>query len=83
MVRAVVAPTAPVPEESRGHGGQLRILACTDVAPTLPGYVVVPGLSYGACTIASRCWPLPCSGAYQGGLAGGRLLLLDCAFRSS
>jgi hypothetical protein len=74
--------SSPPAVPSLGHGGQLGIFARADVAPTLPGYVVVPGLSYG---LHDRFEVLAAAlvGRYQGVWAGGRLFLLDGAWKPS
>jgi hypothetical protein len=77
-VRAPAPPAATPP--ALGHAGQVGLFVRTDVAPTLPGFVVVSGVSYG---LHDR-FELQAGallGRYQGAWAGGRWFLLDGAWK--
>ena len=74
------ASTAPALIPSLGHAGQVGIFARADVAPTLPGFVLAPGLSYGLHD-RFELQAAALVGRYQGAWAGGRLFLLDGAWK--
>jgi hypothetical protein len=76
------APVAPAPPGGAplGHGGQVGIFCRADIAPTLPGFVVAPGLSYGLhdrleVQVAALL------GHYKGAWAGGTAFLSDGAWK--
>jgi hypothetical protein len=71
---------APASAESLGHKGQVGAFGRVDIAPTLPGFVIVPGLSYGLYD-RFELQAAALIGRYQGAWAGGRLFLSDRALK--
>jgi len=82
-VRTKVA-SAPPPDlrASRGHRGQPGIFARADIAPTLPGFVLAPGLSYGLHDRV-ELQAAALIGHHKGAWAGGRFFLMDGPLKPS
>jgi hypothetical protein len=77
---AALIEQKPLGHPSLGHRGQVGAFVRADIAPTLPGFVLAPGMSYGL-NDRFELQVAALIGHYKGACAGASVLLDDGAWK--